>query len=113
MHTQLQVLRGKIRGLQLEGATIHNRIRKTKGQTRHELWLRKRQLGKVCREHLIAYAMLRGVPYLSVEKCGEFNRPEFLKVYALIQEHASWNEKRDLTQDKVREFLFPKEKEEL
>lgn len=113
MHTQLQVLRGKIRGLQAEGITIHNQIRKSKGLKRHELWLRKRLLGKVCREHLIAYALLRGVPYLSVEKCGEFNRPKFLKIFALIQDHASWHEKRDLTQDKVRELLLPKEKEDL
>ena len=111
MHTQLQVLRGKIRGLQLEGSSIHKQIRRTKGLRRHELWLRKRQLGKVCREHLIAYAYLKGRSYLDVEKCSEFNRPEFLKVFAIIQEHATWHEKRVLTQDKVREFLFPKEKE--
>lgn len=112
MHTQLQVLRGKIRGLQAEGITIHNQIRKTKGMRRHELWLRKRQLGKVCREHLLAYAMLRGVPYLVVEKCSEFNRPEFLNVYEIIQAHAQWREKRELTQEKVREFLLPEEKKE-
>lgn len=87
MHIGLQVLRAKIRGFQAAGTSIHHRIRKARGQKRNELWHQKRALGRQNRDHLIAYAILRGVPYERIEQCAERNRPDPLVVLDLVRAH--------------------------
>lgn len=49
----------------------------------------KRQLGTVCRHHLIAYGLLRNIPYERIERCAENNKPNAEQVLAIIQLHAS------------------------
>lgn len=107
MHTGLQVLRAKIRGLQAAGTSIHNRIRKAKGPKRNRLWDEKRRLGGYNREHLIAYGLLRGIPYGRIERCAEENRPDAAKVFELMKAHGDWKVARELTVDKVKELLGP------
>lgn len=107
MYTGLQVLRAKIRGLQAAGISIHNRIRKAKGPKRNKLWDEKRHLGGYNREHLIAYGLLRGIPYARIEKCSENNRPDPQRVFELVQAHADWKAKREFTLEKVKELLSP------
>lgn len=105
MYIGLQVLRAKIRGFQSAGTSIHNRIRKAKGPKRNELWNEKRRLGDYNREHLIAYGLLRGVPYGSIEKCAEENKPNAERVFELMKLHGDWKVARELTLDKVKETL--------
>jgi len=107
MHTSLQVLRAKIRGLQAAGVSIHNRIRKAKGPKRNRLWNEKRCLGGYNREHLIAYGLLRGIPYTRIEKCSENNRPNPQKVFELVQAHGAWRARQLFTIEKVKELLTP------
>lgn len=107
MHTGLQVLRAKIRGLQAAGISIHNRIRKAKGPKRNKLWDEKRRLGGYNREHLIAYGLLRGIPYGRIERCAEENKPNAASVFELMKAHGDWKVARELTVEKVQELLTP------
>lgn len=107
MQIGLQVLRAKIRGLQAAGISLHNRIRKAKGPKRNELWNEKRRLGCYNREHLIAYGLLRGVPYGRIERCAEENRPDAARVFELMRAHGDWKVARELTVDRVKELLAP------
>jgi hypothetical protein len=107
MNTGLQVLRAKIRGLQAAGISIHNRIRKAKGLKRNRLWDEKRCLGGYNREHLIAYGLLRGVPYERIERCAKENRPNVTRVFELMKAHSDWSVTRQLTVGKVKELLTP------
>jgi hypothetical protein len=109
MQIGLQVLRAKIRGLQAAGTSLHNRIRKAKGPKRNELWNEKRRLGCYNREHLIAYGLLRGVPYRSIERCAKENRPDAQRVFELMRTHGDWKVARELTVDRVKELLEPPE----
>ncbi len=90
MYIGLQLLRAKIRGLQLEGASIHCRIRKARGPKRDALWREKRRLGCYSREHLIAYGLLRGISYERIERCAKENRPNVASVLALMKDHGAW-----------------------
>ena len=107
MHTGLQVLRAKIRGLQAAGISIHNRIRKAKGPKRNQLWDEKRRLGCYNREHLIAYGLLRGISYGRIERCAEENKPDAQRVFELMRAHGDWKVARELTVEKVKELLTP------
>lgn len=107
MFTGIQVLRAKVRGLQAAGVSIHNRIRKAKGPKRNKLWDDKRVLGWTSREHLIAYGLMRGVPYGKIERCAKGNQPNANVVFELMKTHADWKLARELTIEKVRELLVP------
>lgn len=104
----LQALRAKIRGFHVSGSAISSRICKSKGDKRARLWIAKRALGAECRYHLIAYALLRGIPYHKVERCAQNNRPNPEKVLRLIQEHSAGTSKKyDL--DLIVKLLEPQE----
>jgi hypothetical protein len=107
MFTGIQVLRAKVRGLQAAGISIHNRIRKAKGPKRNKLWDDKRALGSFSREHLIAYGLMRGVPYDKIERCAKGNQPSAAVVFELMKAHADWKLARELTLEKVKELLTP------
>lgn len=105
MYIGLQVLRAKIRGFQSAGETIHKRIFGSKGPKRDRLWCEKRLLGNYNREHLIAYGLLRGVPYERIEKCAKTNKPNVQRVFELIQAHGDGKAKREFTLDLVKTLL--------
>lgn len=107
MQIGLQVLRAKIRGFQAAGISLHNRIHKAKGSKRYKLWNEKRRLGCYAREHLIAYGLLRGVPYERIERCKEKNRPDAARVFELMRAHGNWSVARQLTINIVKELLAP------
>ncbi len=105
-HIGLQVLRAKLRGFHGAGATITHRISKSQRERKSQLWNTKRSLGTVCRHHLIAYGLLRGVCYERIEKCAENNRPNPQLILEIMLVHADWSQKRDLNLEKVRELLI-------
>ena len=84
---QLQVLRAKIRGFEVSGRTIATRIHKSEGVRKNQLWNQKRQLGRICRHHLVAYGLLRGIPYSELERCHPNNTLSPKLVLAILQEH--------------------------
>jgi hypothetical protein len=106
----LRVLRAKIRGLQATGVSIHNRIRKTSGKRRDSLWQEKRRIGTFNREHLIAYGLLRGIPYERIEHCSNVNRPSPARIHELMLAHMPPWEAKKLTVEAVQALLEPTEK---
>lgn len=89
-HIGLQTLRAKIRGFHVAGSTIASHISKAKSDRKNRLWEMKRQLGDAARYHLIAYGILRSVPYAQIEKCAENNRPSPQRVLDILTAHNSW-----------------------
>lgn len=47
-------------------------------------------LGRYNRNHLIAYGLLRGVPYEKIERCAEQNVPNASTVFEIMKTHGSW-----------------------
>lgn len=106
-HFGLQVLRAKIRGFQVTGSSITARIAKSHKERKHRLWNKKRELGTQCRYHHVAYGLLRGVPYLSIERCAPNNRLDPQKLLDVMLQHADFSQKRSLTLESVKEMLTP------
>lgn len=91
---ELQILRAKIRGFHVTGETIAARISKSEKDRKNRLWNEKRALGYQCRHHLVAYGLLRGVPYDQIERCAPNNKPNPHLVLDIILAHNGWNPKR-------------------
>jgi len=90
----LQVLRAKIRGFQATGATFSSRISKSEKERKNRLWNEKRRLGNHCRAHLVAYGLLRGVPYDQIERCAPTNKLNPQVVLDIMTAHNGWDPKR-------------------
>jgi hypothetical protein len=90
----LQILRAKIRGFQATGATISSRITKSEKDRKNRLWNQKRSLGVHCRAHLVAYGLLRGVPYHQIEQCAPNNKLSPQVVLDIVLAHNGWDPKR-------------------
>lgn len=64
----------ELRERQTESQAIRQKINQSSGRERYDLWDEKRDYGDHTRDVLLAYALLRKVPYLVVEgKCREGN----------------------------------------
>lgn len=86
----LQTLRAKIRGFHAAGSTISTRISRAHKERKSKLWELKRELGVHCRYHLIAYGILRGVPYHQIEKCAKTNQPNHQRLLNILNTHNTW-----------------------
>jgi hypothetical protein len=107
-HIGLQVLRAKIRGFQASGNTITSRISGSEKERKNQLWNQKRQLGTHCRYHLVAYGLLRGVPYDQIERCAPNNQLDPQRVLEIVLAHNGWDPKRGTQQfdlEKVKKLL--------
>ena len=105
MFIGIQILRAKVRGFHAAGETIHCRIRKSSGKKRESLWNEKRKLGNCSRLHLIAYGLLRGVSYERIEHCAKTNLPNVSSLLAVMVEHATYEQRKELTFARVKELL--------
>lgn len=101
----LQVLRAKLRGFHAAGSTISSRISKSEKERKNRLWDAKRQLGTHCRHHLVAYGLLRGVPYHQIERCAPNNKPNAQVVLDIMLAHADWQQRKGLDLDRVKTLL--------
>lgn len=101
----LQVLRAKLRGFHAAGSTISLRISKSEKERKNKLWCTKRLLGSYCRHHLIAYGLLRGVPYCNIERCAPNNKPNAQTVLDIMLAHADWWQRKGLDLEKVKSLL--------
>lgn len=87
-NTKLLALKAKVCGFQHVGQRLRSRITRTNGDVRHALWNRKRDLGDHARVHLIAYGLLRNVPYERIEgRCAKENKPNPAAVQSVIHAH--------------------------
>lgn len=58
------------------------------GQVRYHLWYDKRDAGQRTRDLMLAYGLLRGTPYKSIEqKCKEGNAPYSGSIAAILARH--------------------------
>jgi len=106
MKLGLQILRAKIKGFQSSGEAFQRQISKNKGVKRQNLWHEKRLLGSHGREHLIAYGLLRGVPYERIEKCSKNNKPVAERVLQLMLAHCDdYQMKKNLTLTNILELI--------
>ena len=90
----LQVLSAKLRGFHAAGSSISRRISKSEKERRNRLWDEKRRLGTHCRNHLVAYGLLRGVPYHQIEQCAQNNKLNPQVILDIMQAHNVWDAKR-------------------
>ena len=99
MNIGLQVLRAKLRGFQTSGHGIAQRISRSQKERRSRLWDSKRRLGSYCRYHLVAYGLLREVPYSSIERCALTNRLDVAYLTRIMQEHGGsvWTQEKVAT----------------
>ncbi len=106
MQTELLALKSKVCGFEQTSRKFRKMIAKSKGDRRWQLRYRKMCLGEYTREHLIAYGLLRGVPYSRIEgKCGDKNEPNVKTIHAIVQAHVPWNEKQKWTEAHVSGLL--------
>ena len=81
-------LRAKIKGFEATAKQILKEANKNSGQAKSNLKGLKGSLGYITREHLIAYALIRKIPYSKVEnKNLENNQPNAEKILKIIEEH--------------------------
>lgn len=94
-------LKAKIKGMAQMGSDLSAKAQKIKktennpeapwNKQRSYLIFKKRHqklgLAKIQRHHLIAYGLLKGIPYERIEVCAEHNKPDPLFVHRIIQEH--------------------------
>lgn len=102
----LEILRAKIRGFHITGSKIAKKISKSKGLRKHQLWDLKRSVGDACRCHLVAYGLIRGIPYENIEKCSKQNILSAKHIHQIIHAHLwNWEKEQDFTLSKVEEML--------
>lgn len=75
---QLVGLREEIKGLAARGREYNARIRGSSGAERHALRVEKSGVGYSARVCLLAYALLRGLPYRAQEPSGGVLRSHLL-----------------------------------
>ena len=106
MDIKLQALRAKVRGFYAAGETLRSWIGKAKGPAKAKLWHEKRQLGVYNRYNLIAYGLLRSIPYENIERCANNNRPDPREVLKVVLEHASWEQRKQFDLAKIESLLI-------
>lgn len=106
MDIKLRVLKAKIRGLEAEGRSIRAHITRSSGSHKDQLWRLKRELGNYTRAHLIAYGLLRGVPYAKIES-NSASMIDLKVIHDVITDTLPSWKRREWTVDRVRDLIWP------
>ncbi len=104
MNMYLRVLKSKICGFQLESLKIRKEISRSSGIRRFDLWNMKRFIGSYARDHLIAYALIKGIPYCDIERKATCE-PLASVILKIIHAHVSYVEGRNWTLERVQKLL--------
>lgn len=103
---RLQVLKAKIRGFEAEAMSLRKQINRLTGEKRCPVWERKRALGTYTREHLVAYGLLRRIPYQKIEqKVGKENPLDLDAVLEVIHVHVYRFERQKWTKERLSELV--------
>lgn len=114
---QLLVLKAKLRGFEIAKRTFMAHLRKVpkdKRGTLSRLYSAKALLRSQNRHHLVAYGLLRGIPYEQIERCHPQNKPDTKLVFDIMQATSRWLWKsqgccwQHYDFDNVKELLAPK-----
>ena len=103
--TAIIIMRGKIKGLALEGQRTRKFINVSEKDVKDGHWKIKRAIGQDARYHLIAYGLLRGREYRTIERCAEDNRPHASTIESVLRQHLSLYEMRQWTVAKIENLL--------
>jgi hypothetical protein len=90
---KLRTLKAKIKGLANESTQIRFESKSFSGSYKNKSWIVKKQVGFVTRLHLLAYAILRGVPRKVVEPTTNKEFDVYLMyeastIYDIVQQHS-------------------------
>lgn len=101
----LLALKAKVCGLEGTARKLSSKINESSGMQRWLLRHHKQQLGRFTREHLVAYGLLRGIPYSKIEpKC--LTGPNVETIAKIIHEHvAPWERQQRWSADSVQSLL--------
>lgn len=115
---ELLTLKAKIKGLAAEGARTHKILKTKSGPERDRYWHLKRKIGVETRHYLIAYAILRGVPYDQIEPNSDYDKAYWdldrPKIVQIVKDHCpGYLFRKDYTLDKVKEYLSPLEQKKV
>lgn len=108
MNVSLLALKAKIKGFEAVAEKTRKKIQSTSGLRRAKAWTTKRELGNYARNHLLAYGLLRGVPYSALEpKCSPANEAvlQIDVIRQIIAEHVSKWEFAKWSEEKVKQLL--------
>lgn len=106
MKEAISKLKDTVKQLAAGGSAIAAQIRAAKGIDRWHLWNEKRYHGDSTRHALLAYACLRGRPYLSVEqKVRKDNFPSATGIRNHLLEALSEAQKAEWTPERVKAWL--------
>ena len=101
----------RLKGFEQEAKSLRQKIKRIESKERYsyKLTLVKYILGVDTRHYLLAYALLRGLSYKTVEgKCREDNKPNVFILSKIIDnlynDHYDFG-KNVWTQDKIKEWL--------
>ena len=98
--TKISQLKSEIKAVADEGRACRQKINASKGLERDHWWNEKRAVGDGARGLLIAYGLLRGMPYERMERhCRE--EPSGRAIHALCVKYGG----EEWTPDRVKELL--------
>lgn len=102
---------GKIKGLAAQSKRVRKFINRAAAAKKEEnVWAlvaSKRGLGADARHHLLAYGLLRGVPYRSMERnCREDNKPSAQAIRNVLAVHLySWTLDKKYSLETIQAWL--------
>ena len=100
---KVKQLKKQCKRLAADGVACRNKIRETSGMDRYHAWDEKRAVGDVARIHYIAYGLLRGRDYGTIEQktcdggdawavhCRAQAVSRILQSYCIEAEHEHWS----------------------
>jgi len=99
-------LRSAVKGYAKEGISLAKEISKNKGNERSLLRKIKNSLGSYTRECYIAYGLIRGVPYKSIEKkCDLRCKPTAKEIKRVIENYCPYHYSRKFTLENIEQYL--------
>ena len=94
-------MKTSLREREAQSRELRKAIHASSGMDRWHAWQDKRAFGRDTRHLLLAYAFVRGMPYLAAEpKCGEFNKPSATAIGIAAMNHGV-----ELNLDEVKTWL--------
>ncbi len=106
--SQLLILKAKIKGLAEEGVKTRKFISSSFGEKRDQHWKMKRTIGQEARLYLIAYGLLRGVPYSKIEPNSDKYQLiwiDYNHLSSICKRHCWYFDRKYYTPDNLRRLL--------
>lgn len=106
MKIKLIIVKAYIKGLASEGQRTRKFINRSVKEQRDSFWHMKRQIGTEARNYLLAYGLLRNIPYSSMEKkCRVNNKPNVEAIMNIIHAVLGHYYAREWTHNKIKALL--------